>query len=353
MQLFCRYLSYTVVVLCVSLASGLRAQPVEATVAVALYQGPDREQRLLEGARREGVVNVYTSLAVQDIMAIGAAFEKKYGVKVKYWRAAQDKILQRVMAETRSGRFDFDVLQTNDAELEALVREKLLAKATSPHYPDLLPGSVRPHQQWVGVRISMMVQAYNSKLVKKEDLPKTYEALLDQKWKGKLGIEASESDWFGQVVKELGEEKGLKLFRNIAASNGLSARKGHTLLAGLVASGEVPFALTSYSHGVDRFKEKGASVDWYAIAPSFGRLSGLAISKAPPSPHAAVLLYDYMLSPEGQSILQKAHYVPANMKLKDASTKLPFKLIDPATALDESEKWDKLYQAVLTQPKAN
>jgi iron(III) transport system substrate-binding protein len=318
----------------------------ESIAGLAVYTGADREQVMLKGAQQEGTLNVYTSLAVPDITELAAAFEKKYGIKVKYWRAAQDAILHRVLAEARAGHATVDVLQTNDAELEAMVREKLLVKASSPYDADLVKGAIRPHRQWVGVRLSIIGQAYNTKLISDEDRPKTYQDLLDPKWKGKLTLESTETDWFAAVVKELGEEKGLKLFRDIAATNGFSMRQGHTLIAGLVASGDAPFALATYDHGVQRLKDKGAPINFYTIAPSFARVSGLAISRTPANPHAAVLFYDYMLSPEGQTILEKAFYVPTNLKINDPLTKTPFKLIDPAVVLDESAKWLKLYKEV-------
>lgn len=347
-----RFVLQVLLVLGAAVSTTAWAQRQESTADMAQYQGVDREQRMLQGAQAAGgIVNVYTSLAVEDIEALAAAFQKKYGIKVKYWRAAQDKILQRVIAEARAQRPVVDVLQTNDVELEALMREGLLVKASSPHDADLLPVAIRPHRQWVGVRVSLIVQSYNTKLVKDEDRPKTYQDLLDPKWKGKLAIEGSEADWFGAVVKDMGEENGLKLFRDITANNGLSVRKGHTLLAGMVSSGDVVYSLNSYNHGVERLKRKGAPINWYSLSPAYARLSGLAISKTPSNPHAAVLFYDYMLSPEGQTILQKAFYVPTNLRLNDPSTKLPFRLIDPITVLNEAEKWDKLFQETVVQRK--
>jgi iron(III) transport system substrate-binding protein len=183
--------------------------------------------------------------------------------------------------------------------------------------------------------------------VKKQDLPQSYQDLLDPKWKGRLGIEAEDVDWFGAVVKELGEEKGLKLFRDIASTNGLSVRKGHTLLAGLVAGGEVPFALTVYNHNAERLKQKGAPIDWYAIAPAFVRPNGMALSRKPAHPHAAVLFYDFLLSEDGQRILEKGNYVPANLRLDNPAQKLPLKFIDPAIVLDESAKWEKLWDEIV------
>ncbi len=216
-----------------------------------LTRAPIAERRLIEGARREGEINLYSSLVVEDLTAIAAAFDKKYGIKVKFWRAGSEKVVQRIVTEARAGRFDFDVVETNGPELESLHRELLLQKATSRHFADILPQALMAHREWVGTRLNMFVHAYNTNLVKKKDLPKSYRDLLDPKWKGKLAIEAEDMDWFATLVKEMGEEKGLKLFRDIVRTNGISVRKGHTLLAGLVASGEVPFALTVYKHNAE------------------------------------------------------------------------------------------------------
>ena len=257
MRLPYRVRSYALIACCSLFVGGSPAQPGKstATLALALYEGPDREQRLLQGARQEGALTIYTSLTVEDITELAAAFEKKYGIKVKFWRASSEKIVQRIITETRAGRFDFDLVETNGPELETLHREQLLQKATSPHNADLIPQAILPHREWVGTRLNMFVQIYNTKLVKKEDFPKSYQDLLDPKWKGRLGIEAEDLDWFGTVVKDLGEEKGLKLFRDIVSTNGISVRKGHTLLAGLVASGEVPLGLTVYNHNADKLKK--------------------------------------------------------------------------------------------------
>ncbi|MDQ3025157.1 MAG: extracellular solute-binding protein [Pseudomonadota bacterium] len=149
------------------------------------------------------------------------------------------------------------------------------------------------------------------------------------------------------VIKELGEEAGLRTFREIAKTNGFSVRKGHTLLAGLVASGEVPFAITTYSHGAEKTKARGAPVEWFAIAPAIGRANGVAIVRKPAHPHAAALFADFVLSPEGQAILERGGYVPANLKVGSPQQKLPLKFVDPAVVLDEDAKWKKLYSEIV------
>jgi len=99
------------------------------------------------------------------------------------------------------------------------------------------------------------------------DAPTTYEDLLNPRFKGKLAVEAEDANWFMSVVLSMGEEKGLKLFRDIVASNGMSVRKGHTLLANLVPTGEVPLALTAYSYRVEQLKNEGAPIEIVYLPP--------------------------------------------------------------------------------------
>jgi iron(III) transport system substrate-binding protein len=311
------------------------------------YEGPDREQVLAQGAKKEGEVMVYTSLVPEDLTVLAAAFEKKYGVKLKTWRANSEKVLQRAVTEARAGRNDADLIETNGPQLESLYREKGLQPLRSPHIKDLMSQARPAHGHWVGTRINMFVQSYNTNLVKKDELPKSYAELTHPRWKGRLGIEAEDEDWFAMIVKELGEEAGLRTFREIARVNGFSVRKGHTLLAGLVASGEIPFALTTYSHGAEKMKQKGAPVEWFAISPAIGRANGIGVTRKPPHPHAAALFVDFLLSPEGQAILQKGGYVPANLRVEDRAQKLPLKFVDPAVILDEHDKWKKLWQEIV------
>ena len=151
----------------------------------------------------------------------------------------------------------------------------------------------------------MWVQAYNTKLVKKESLPKTYKDLLDPKWKGKLGIEAKNQDWFASVVDIMGGgEAGLKFFRDLVATNGISVRQGHTLLNNMVVSGEVPLALTVYNYMPEQAKKKGAPIDWFALEPAVARSNAVGVARRAPHPNAALLFYEYLLG-EGAAVFRE------------------------------------------------
>src|SRR5438046_5098131 len=183
------------------------------------YPGDDREKRILEGARKERELVVYTSLDLMDSVPIVEVFEKKYGgVKVQLWRSSSEKVLQRATAEARAGRFTCDILETNGPEMEAMHREQLLEEFFSPHFKDLPPAAFPRHRHYVADRFNFFTIAYNTNLVKADEVPDTYEDLLHPRFAGKVGIEAGDVHWFGAIVKSMGEEKGLAFVRKLAAA---------------------------------------------------------------------------------------------------------------------------------------
>jgi iron(III) transport system substrate-binding protein len=323
------------------------AQNVSPTLAeLATYTGADRTERLIAGAKKEGVVNVYSSVTVDDQKVLTSAFEKKYGVKLQFWRSSSESILQRAMVEHRGGRYEVDAVETSAVEMESLHREKLLIEVKSPHLADIVPAALRPHREWVGDRLNIISAGYNTNLIRKQDAPKSYEDLLDPKWKGKLGIEADDAVWFGALANAMGEEKTVKLFRDLVRTNGLSVRKGHTLLANLVVSGEVPFSLTLYHYKAEQLKNAGAPLDWYVLPPGLARFLGTGIMRRPPHPHAAVLFLDFMLS-DAQRVLLDRDFTPTNMKVKPLD--IAFNVIDPAQILDQGDKWQKLFDDIVVK----
>ena len=186
--------------------------------AFYMYQGADRDAKMLAEAKKQREVVMYTSLNLKDSVPITEAFEKKTGVKVQLWRASSEKVLQRAVTEARAGRFACDIIETNGPEMEACYREKLLEEFWSPHFKDLPPAAFPKHRHWIADRFNFFTIGYNTNLVKPEEVPGKYEDLVHPRWAGRVGIEGSDVDWFGAVVKSMGEEKGMAFFRKLAAS---------------------------------------------------------------------------------------------------------------------------------------
>src|SRR5213594_4159691 len=309
---------------------------------LALNGRPERFARLVAGAKREGTITLYTSIPEKDMAVLTADFDKRYGVKVNVWRASSVKVLQRAASEARANRWDFDTAAISSPEMEAMRREQLLQEVKSGHHADLAPDAMPSHRAWVPQFLNVFVQAYNTSLVKKEDLPKSYAELADPKWKGRLGVEASDGEWYCGVVKDLGEERGAKMFRDIVATAGWSVRSGHTLLANLVASGEVPLALTVYSYRIEQLKSAGAPVEWFGIDPVIGRANGAGVSRRPPHPSAALLFYEYLIS-DAQPLMVKMNYLAADTRIASSLRGVKVRFIDPRMPLEELDRCTKAY----------
>jgi iron(III) transport system substrate-binding protein len=334
----------------ISLAAAPFASAQQGTLAaLAQYEGADRMERLLQGARKDGFLSVYTSFPPEDIAAVNEAFEKKYGVKVRAWRSSSENVLQRTLAEAKAGRFEVDIVECNSIPLETLHREGVLQRVRSARLAELVPAAVPKHGEWVASRLSLFVQAYNTKQVRKDELPKSYSDLLDPRWKGRLGIEASDMDWFSEVVSALGEDRGLKLFRELAATNRLSVRRGHSVLAQLVASGEVPFALTVYNFTAEQLKRRGAPLDWFVLSPAVAHANGVAVPKRAPRAHAALLYYEFMIGEEAQRLLSSRDSIPTSTRVESSLDRSSFKVVDPARLIDQGSRWSKLYDEIIVK----
>ena len=340
----------TLLGLAVATAS-LAVEPSPGVLAVASYKGADRTERLIAGAKKEGELMLYSSLTQEDQLKLAEDFKRRYGVTVKFWRGSQAHILQRVVSETRGGRFEFDVLETNAPQLEALAREKVLQKMNSPRAEEeLLPETVPAHGEWMPDRLNLIVYAYNTNAVKAEELPKSWHDLLDAKWKRRIGMESTNVEWFSAVVESLGEKRGLELFRRLG-ENGVAVRTGHNHSAALVAAGEIPLMLGIYSHDAERMKAKSAPVEWFVLSPAVVLPSAVAVSRRAPHPHAAALFYDYMLS-DGQRFYTEVNRVPANRNYDSPVRRLvregrPVKVVSAHQAIDDYEKWHRLYKNLI------
>jgi iron(III) transport system substrate-binding protein len=322
--------------------------------SLLLYDGPDRTEKIVAAAKKEGAVSLYTTLAANNLGALIGPFEKKYGIKVTIWRASTGKVLQRTVSEAAAGRYEVDAIHFGSPQLEALHREKLLQPVKSPVFAELNPGALPAHHEWAATILQTYVQAYNTKLVKKEDLPKTYEDLLDPKWKGKLGIESEAWPWYATLSRAMGEEKTAKLFRDIVAANGMVSHRGETSLNNLVIAGDVPVALTDYEHIAQGTKKKGAPIDWFALKPTIARANGIGIARHAPHPNAALLFYDYMLSATGaQKTFAALGYVATNSKLPSHLPKdLQVIQVEPAVVLDDVDKWSHAFEEVFLKKGA-
>ncbi|HEU5258349.1 MAG TPA: extracellular solute-binding protein [Vicinamibacterales bacterium] len=324
------------------------ANALAATVLLSAVLIAQSSAGLLDRARREGSLTLYTSLAPTESQPLADAFEKKYGVKVQLWRGQSDEVVQRVVTEAKGRRFAVDVVETNGPEMEMIARERLLGELQSAYVSDLPANAIPAHRTWFPDRMNYFVVGYNTAKVKRGDIPTTYEGFTDPKWKGRIALEATDAEWMATLIKTSPGNKGTDIVRKIAALQP-SLRKGHVLLASLVAAGEVPVGLAMYNSNIETLKRKGAPIDYVPVQPVVARPQGIGVARSAPHPNAAILFAEFVLSPDGQQLFESMGRVPASTKIKSEFNKFPFVVIDPVTVLDEAAKWDKQWNELFVR----
>ena len=328
-------------------ASAQSKKPV-STAELAAYAGADREQRLVAGARAEGKVVWYTSLAGSSYKDLANGFEAKYpGIKVETYRGTSTDIMTRITAEAQAKQLRVDVLETTVPPLTYLRENKLLAAYTSPHlkkYPaNTKEDAGRGLVYWAVDRETYSGVGYNTTLIPASAIPKKYDDLLKPELKGKIGFVSNETGVraIGAMLKLKGEEFVKKLKAQEVILHSVSGRA----MADLVVSGEVPLSPTIFRDHAIEVKGKGAPVDWVPMDVVPTNTGGVAITAQAARPHAAVLMADFLLSPEGAKILGDLNY---GGPLKPT----PYKLWYPEAGMSMAqyeqsmERWEKLLREI-------
>lgn len=276
--------------------------------------------KLIEGARKEGRLVWYTSFAASAGRYMLDAFKKKYPfAEIELLRASDEGIMNRIMTETRAGKWNFDLAAINGAAI--LVHQKLLSSYVSPEAKAYIPELKDPSGHWTGMFVVYFVLGYNTKLISEKEAPKRWEGLVDPKWKGKTSIDREEYPWYAALLEAWGREKSEKYMKALAQQD-IQWRKGHTLIAQLMAAGEFPLAIV-YAHTVESMKKMGAPLDWvHTLDPIVVSVNGIGLSGRPNNPNTAKLFIDFILSKEGQELIRSLDRIPARSDVEPPVPKL-------------------------------
>jgi ABC-type Fe3+ transport system substrate-binding protein len=273
---------------------------------------------LIEAARKEGQVNWYsTQIITQLVRPLTAAFERRYpGIKVRSTRANATEVAIKILGESRAGRVQVDVFDGTTTpvplEKEGFVLQWLPDSAKD--YPAMLKD---PEGYWVASNLYVITPAFNTNLVPRETAPKTYQDLLDPKWRGRMawnGFPTSSGvgGFVGTVLAEMGEDKGKTYLRELAKQRIANLPGSAREVLDQVIAGEYGIALQIFNHHAVISAKKGAPVDWIKMEPATENLSVVSVHKNAPHPNAAKLLVDFIISQEGQQVFRDNYYIPAS-----------------------------------------
>jgi iron(III) transport system substrate-binding protein len=310
---------------------------------LAAYTGADREQVLLAGAKKEGKVTWYTSLI--SYKEIAQIFEAKYpGVKVEAYRGNSSEIITRVMNEAKARRNAVDAFETTPAALMVFRDEKLLTPYTTPNIGAFPKDSKEeaPNKlfYWVSDRESFIGLGYNKNSVAAKDVPKNFQDLLNPALKGKLAISGTETG--EKIVGAILQVKGEELVKKLK-DQGI---KLHMISAGalneLVVSGEVILSPSIFRNHVIQAQEKGSPVAWVPLDVVPTNAGGVAVAASAQRPHAALLFNDFLLSIEGQKIMEEKFKFGSALKNYGFTRWYPEKGLTTAQYETANNKWNKL-----------
>ncbi len=323
------------------------------------FTGADREAKLLEAAKAEGQLDIYTSNTDEGDLI--KAFNEKYpDIKVNNFRANSETVLQRTLQEHSAGKTANDIVDTNAGELIAMSNEGVLAPYKGPGLDNLRDGS--KFDNWTASRFNAFVVGWNTKTAG-SDIPKQFSDLADPKYKGRLSMELGDWDWYASMHSYLTDKKGMSdaevddLFTKIAANT--KVVKGHTVQGELLTAGQFDFALSIYSHTIDKAKRKGAPVEFRpAVEPVIIRPNGVALMAQARHPAAAELWMDWVLKGDGgQKVIAEATRVPASRNVPGFDDPIPSDAVTydvPEDKVNKEEStWSKKYDDLLRNaPKA-
>jgi iron(III) transport system substrate-binding protein len=268
------------------------------------------EDALVAGAKKEGNLTLYLSTNLADANGVIQLYKSKYPfVNVNLFRADNEKLLNRILTESVANKFNGDAIMISSFEVRVLLQKKLLQKYVSPHSQYFPEGFTDKEGFWTSVYSIPRVIAYNTKLVKPDAAPKSFEDILQPRWKGGFGMSDSAVLWYTGFMKYYGEEKGRDFMRKLAAQKP-AFRDSETVITQLLVAGEFPLGLV-YSHQAAAIKRKGAPVEWVRTAqPIVTGLKPIALSAKAPHPNAVKLFIDLALSKEGQELIRSFSRIP-------------------------------------------
>lgn len=319
--------------------------------AIAVAPAKAADARAFDAAKKEGEVVWYTAMNTADGEVVRKRFQEKYPfLTLTILRQPGEKIRTRILTEARANRFVWDAVSFNHLDMDALNQESLLAAYASPEAKTGYPkGAVDPDGRWAAIYVRQFVIGYNTNLVPAAEAPKSWDDLTRDKWKSKFTLDESDVEWYAAMLDYMGRDKGLAFMRALARQNP-QFRRGHSLLSRLLIAGDFPLAMV-YASEVDEAKKSGAPVEWVkTLEPIVTSPSQVAISAKAPHPHAARLLVDFLLSVEGQQLIQSRGRVPARTDIGDAGRDLNVHYVDPRLSREFS-RYEKEFREIFLKSR--
>ena len=339
-------------------SGGASAQQV---AQVAQYTKADRMNMLVEGAKKEKRLVWYTTLIPTEVSKpMADAFHKKYPfIAVQLYRGDSNQVAQKMIQEYRARSYRADVVDGSGTST-LLRKAGFVQRFTSPELASFPSQFKDPDGYWGTELLYYMVLAYNTKLIPPGQAPKTYQDLLDPKWKGKMAWSTSSGSgaptFVGNILTSMGQDKGTAYLKQLAGQGIHNINSSGRSVLDQVVAGQFPIALQVFNDQVDYSKAASAPVDWVPLQPVTGQVSRISLAGKAPHPDAAMLFLDFMFSKEGQQIIADHGDIPASpgvpaklATLKPDTGRFTADYVPADQASTQMSEWNSLYQRLFVE----
>jgi iron(III) transport system substrate-binding protein len=312
--------------------------------------GEGLQQRLIENAKKEGKLVFYTSVETEFARSLTTAFEAKYPfIKTDIFRSTHEKILSRMNVERKTSTFTADVVSVGEFETYHMQKRGFITPYKSPFATAYPEGFKDPNGFWTDLYDNLIVIAYNTKRVKRDELPTRYEDLLHPRWKGRMVLDQNEDRWFSNMLYLMGEKKGMEFMQTLAKQE-VAIRSGRSLATQLLGAGEYDLQIVAYWYRPQLLKRQGAPVDWIAFEPAIIATHPISIVDRAPHLNAARLFIDFALSDEGQKIFVQRGRESAKPGLKPEGYPGHLKVFPSRVELAEKlEEYSRRYRELFVR----
>ena len=281
-----------------------------------------QDPKVLQAARKEGEIVWYTTMSLDQSQQFMDRFLKKYPfLKPSVFRSGGGTLLNRILSEAKGGKYLFDVAHGTGEIVLPLMESNLIAPYSSPERK-MIPDDLKDSKgYWTSVYVNSIVLGYNRNLVKKENLPRTYDELLQSRWKGrKISIDDSYTTFLQGLISVWGKDRAVSYLRKLAEQE-LVIMRGSTVRAQLAAAGEFPLVI-AYANIIQYLTEKGAPIDWVPLEPAVISVNTVMLGANASHPNAGKLLVDFTLSKEGQEKLWDFQRIPSRSDVEPKPARL-------------------------------
>jgi iron(III) transport system substrate-binding protein len=304
------------------------------------------QEHLVAQAQKERELNIYGTAQAHQIQRYLKPFNHLYPfLQTKYTRSTGESLTSKILAEASGRQLAADVILINNYTHRIFMKKNLVVPYMTSAVKSFPAGLADPNGYWIGFYMVPYAIEYNTRMVDKNEIPKSYDDLLHPRWKGRMSLEKEEYLVTQAHLNYLGKDKAVDYFRKLARQD-LALVKGHSQQTVLLSAGEFSLVVYNDIARTEEYKKKGAPVNWVDAEPHITVVVAAGMTRGSKHPAAAKLFLDFVASEAGQKEVLAMEKPPALPKFRPDYLKGVRLYPADWTLSDTFEEHNKLFREI-------